>query len=81
MKTFYFNTGVSLKKETKIYKGQAISSNGVVLIPFQCENISDEAKFMFACDYPDLEESKMPNVIVRKILNSTLVSKYAYFKT
>ena len=86
MNTFYFNTGVRpstvhnppfpYKYHEK--KGHSIA-RGVLEIPFDCDAPQD-AEFLFGCDNPDLPESKIPNVIVREIFNTSLVSKYAYFK-
>lgn len=83
MKTFYFNTGVKgfgHNPPVKLGKGQIWSSNGIKLIPFDCEDVPPKAHFWFACDNPELSESKREGVIVRKIHNSTLCSEYAYFK-
>jgi len=49
-------------------------------IPFDCDNVPNNAQFKFACDNPELKESKYENWIVREIFNSTLCSKYAYFQ-
>jgi len=81
MKTFYFDTGVKreLHSNLILMKGQFWSSNNVKIIPFDCDDVPDNAFFKFACDNPNLPESKLKNWIVREIHNSTLVSKYAYF--
>jgi hypothetical protein len=84
MKTFYFNTGVVISRESLIIghlmlNGE-ISRNGTVQIPFDCEDVPENAIFVFACNNPNLPESKNDRVIVREIHNSGLLSKYAYFK-
>lgn len=82
MKTFYFNTGVrpyNRNPPVKIMPGY-VMRGGVMVIPFDCENVPEGATFMFACDNPKLKEADYENVIVREIFNSKLVSKYAYFK-
>lgn len=81
MKTFHFNTGVQPHKHNpsvKIHKGQ-IFRGGTIQITFDCDNVPDKAEFKFACDNPELRESKYENWIVREIFNSMLCSKYAYF--
>lgn len=82
MKTFYFNTGVRPyihNPPVKIGKGQCVRG-GTMQIPFDCENVPDNAQFLFASDNPEPMEAKAENVIVREIFNSTLVSKYACFR-
>lgn len=82
MKTFYFNTGVrpyNFNPPVKITPGHVMHGD-VMVIPFDCENVPDNAVFMFTCDNPKLKEADYPNVIVREIFNSKLVSKYAYFQ-
>jgi len=82
-KTFYFNTGVKpygcTNPPYKLSNGHIIRG-GVVQIPFDCENVPENASFMFACDNPELSESKQKNVIVRKMYNTVMCSEYAYFK-
>lgn len=76
-KTFHFNTGVKIWDNPHI-TGGIDSGNGTVVIPFDCQDVPDNATFAFACDndnlYPDA------GYIVRPISNSGLLSKYAYFK-
>jgi hypothetical protein len=80
MKTFYFDTGVVpyghippiVLSEGEVWRG------GTKQIPFQCEDVPDDAIFQFACSNPSLNESKY--LLVRKIHNSALVSEYAYFQ-
>lgn len=78
MQLFYFNTGVTPNNRTDLY-GDQVWRNGTIQIPFECDNVPDGAIFKFACDIPDLELDIHPNRIVRKIHNSDLLSKYAYF--
>jgi len=77
MRKFHFNTGVKVWVNPHI-KGGIDSGNGTVVIPFECEDVPENAVFMYACDNPDLSTS--PSMIVRKIHNSALLSKYAYFQ-
>jgi hypothetical protein len=82
MKTFYFNTGVRIydhNPPVPLCKGQISSPNGVKIIPFDCDDVPDNATFRFACDNPNLKEASYAHIIVREIHNSTLISKYAYF--
>jgi len=83
MNTFFFNTGVVPfhNPPVKLSEGQ-VWRDGTKQIPFDCDNVPENAVFMFACDNPDLQEYKDPGetVIVRLIHNSTLCSKYAYFR-
>lgn len=78
MNTFYFNTGVRPENRRKLYKGQ-VWRNGTLQIPFDAEAPA-HATLLFACDNADQPESKLPNVIVRPIFNTILLSEYAYFK-
>lgn len=75
MNTFYFNTGVRGYPTTK---GQ-VYRNGVKQIPFDA-NAPANALLMFLCDNPNLPESEQPGVIVREVVNTTMISKYAYFR-
>jgi hypothetical protein len=75
MKTFYFNTGVKISVNPHI-KGGIDSGNGIVVIPFQCYNVPDNATFLHACDNPNPANER---IIVREIFNSGLHSKYAHF--
>lgn len=82
-RTFYFNTGVRRdafqNPPVSLGKGQIWSPNGVKVIPFDCYDVPKNAVFKFACDDPNLKESKIQGYLVREIHNSTLISKYAYF--
>lgn len=81
MKEFTFNTGVRPFDFTPpagmaFMKGFRDSGNGVYVIPFYCENVPDNAKFIYGSNEfkEDTEES-----ICREIHNSALLSKYAHF--
>jgi hypothetical protein len=76
MKTFYFNTGVTIGS---LSKGQIWSSNGVKVIPFDCEDVPDNAIFLHACD-TDTFPPNCPHIIKREIHNSSLRSKFAFFR-
>jgi len=86
MNTFYFNTGVNPttihnpefpyeyhKKVGNVIKG------GVLQIPFDC-NAPKNAKLMFLCSDPELDEGKQSNVLIVEVFNTSMCSKYAYFK-
>lgn len=77
-KTFYFSTGVKMTTSTYLAKGDIWSPNFVRLIPFECENVPDNASFAFACDNPTLPNHE--GFIVAPIVGGNLLSKYAYFK-
>ena len=87
MKTFYFNTGVrriipngkysDSAKPAGLSAGQ-IWRNGTKQIPFDCEDVPDNATFMFACNNP---EPSSKGVIVKELNNTTLMSKYAHFRS
>jgi hypothetical protein len=79
MTTFYFDTGVNPNGHN-LY-GQQIVRNGTVQIPFRCEGVPSSATLMFACDNPNLPESKYEWVMVAAIEpGSDMVSKFAYFR-
>lgn len=80
-KTFYFNTGVNQYgfNSGKLSRGQ-IWRNGTKQIPFDCADVPERAVFLFACDNPDLKKGQ-EGFIVREILNSALLSKFAYFSS
>jgi hypothetical protein len=76
---FFFNTGVKPSSGAPLCKGQEWSSNGIKVIPFECDAPKD-AHLMFCCDNPNLPESTCETIIVREMFNTTMVSKYAYFR-
>jgi len=86
MNTFYFNTGVrpetvhnpSFPYEYHKKVGNVIRG-GVLQCPFDCD-APEDAQLMFLCDNPELPESKAENVIVREVFNTSMISKYAYFR-
>lgn len=74
---FYFNTGV--KPGTAPLYADHVWRNGTMQIPFECEAPKD-AELMFCCDNPNLSESKIPNIIVCKMFNTSILSEYAYMR-
>lgn len=79
---FYFDTGVhryAHNPPVPLITGQEWNSNNIKVIPFYCDDVPETAQFLYVCDTPRLDKDD-PNVIVREIHNSTLISKYAYFK-
>jgi hypothetical protein len=79
MKTFNFDTGVRFYEVGKkhLMPGHKLSANGIEIIPFDCEDVPENATFQFASDYDLLD--RYPYYIKREIFNSALISKYAYF--
>lgn len=79
MRTFFFDTGVKVynfSPPVRVPKGDVISSNGIHLVPFDCDDVPERATFRFACDHtPPGSE----HLLRREIHNSNLVSKYAFF--
>ena len=81
MRTMYFDTGVTPhghKPPITLYKDQ-VWRNGTKQIPFDVD-APENATLMFACDNPDLPESKIPNVIVREMFNTSMLSRFAYLR-
>jgi hypothetical protein len=82
-KRFYFNTGVRPENVSNFpYEyhrkiGNAI--HGTLCIPFDCNDVPENAKFEFACDTPTLKDY-VQNYIVREIVGGNMISKYAYFR-
>lgn len=74
MKTFYFDTGVKPGFGAVVMPGYIV--RGTIQIPFDCENVPKNAIFKYACDN---DTPPHPNMISRKIYNSSLLSKYAIF--
>ena len=79
MKTFYFNTGVNVyaahNQPDEVMPGNVVCG-GILLIPFKCKDVPENAIFKFACDtIPPGSE----HLLKRKIHESNLVSKYAFF--
>lgn len=78
---FYFNTGVhryAHNPPIPLMPGEEWNNN-IKVIPFYCDDVPETAAFLYACDIPDLDKNDL-SVIVREIHDSTLISKYAYFK-
>lgn len=81
-KTYYFNTGVKPESGSKLF-GCQVWKGGTKQIPFICEDVPDNATFLFACDNENLPEAKESNVVVKRILDNKpggLVSNFAYFR-
>jgi hypothetical protein len=83
-KRFYFNTGV--RPETvfnppfpyEYHKKIGNVIRGTLLIPFDCNDVPENATFKCAASNPNLYDN-IPNIIVRKIVGGNLLSEYAYF--
>ena len=73
---FKFNTGVHISSGAPLYDDQFWDGNGVKCIPFDCEDVPEGARFAFAASVSDLGHEGM---IVREILNSSILSRFAYF--
>jgi hypothetical protein len=81
MNKFYFNTGVvphGHNPPIPLCKGQ-VWLGGTKQIPFDAD-APEDAELLFLCDNPDLPESKLDNVIVREVSNTSMVSRFAYFQ-
>jgi hypothetical protein len=87
MGVFYFNTGVKPQPANPPWHtavvahpefGQVVRG-GTIQIKFEAD-APEDAKFLQACDNPNLPESKLSDVIVREITSRNLLSKYAYFR-
>ena len=79
IKTMYFDTGVKPWSGSPLY-GNQVWRNGTKQIPFDVEDVPDNAVLMWIAPVPDMKEAEYPNVIVRKIFNTSIVNEYAYFK-
>jgi len=77
MRTFVFNTGVKVLYGTPLIKGHLISSNGVKVIPFDCDDVPLGSTFMFCADDVTLAGNEL---IYREMHNTVMQSKYAFFK-
>lgn len=84
LREFWFNTGVRVFAHDKPVpcsgEFEFVGEHGVKQIKFFCENVPQNARFMYACDNPDNVSARTPGVIVRPIVKGGLASKYAYFK-
>lgn len=79
MRTFCFDTGAqpyAFDPPSKVPKGHIVRGNGVMVIPFDCEDVPEEAVFQFACDHrpPDCE-----HLLMREMFNTKMLSRYAFF--
>lgn len=85
-RTFYFNTGVrpnpfAAPPICAHAKFGQIEKGGTIQIPFEVENVPENACLKFLCNYPDLPEGKCSNWIVAKLFpGSGMCSEYAYFQ-
>lgn len=79
MNTFYFDTGCTLTTSPAIHADQ-VWKGGTKHIPFDAD-APESARLLFLCNDPDQPASKIPGVIVREVHNTSILSKYAYFKT
>jgi len=79
MQTFYFDTGVRPQNCNGLCEGQ-VWRNGTKQIPFDVTDVPENAELMFLAPTDDLPESKLENVIVRSVHNTTMAGDFAYFK-
>lgn len=79
LKTFYFDTGVKFTTNPFLFRGQ-VFRNGTKQIPFDCENVPEGSTLLFLSIHDDLREAELEEVIVREVFNSTIASKFAYFR-
>ncbi len=83
IKEYQFNTGVK-PFDFNPHAGMAFmdgfrdSGNGVYVIPFTCEEVPENYKFLLACDSLDYLINQ-EDYLIREILSGKLISKYAYF--
>jgi hypothetical protein len=86
MQTYYFNTGVEPHKVINFpydyHKEKGNVIRGTLLIPFDCEDVPENARFLFATDVEDMNVLNLnPDITIkREIHNSNMVSKYVYFQ-
>lgn len=78
MNRFYFDTGVRPVNNPNLW-GNEVWRNGTKQVPFDADAPKD-AHLMSLCDNPHLPESDTPGVIVREVFNTSMCSKYAYFR-
>jgi len=79
-RTFYFDTGVRPENCDGILSRGQVWREGVKKIPFDCDDVPEGSLFMFGTPYNDLPVASAYNVIVRETHNTSLCSKYAYFR-
>ena len=80
MKTFNFDTGVKVYNNPHGPNGGKLSTNGVWVIPFDCEDVPEGSTFLYASGTDNLHAGNEAWMIRREIHNSGLISKYAYFR-
>lgn len=78
MKTFYFNSGVKPWNCSGLKPGEKFINNEKHE-PFDCEDVPDNATFLYMCNNPELELNNN-SIIVREAFNTRMASKYAYFR-
>jgi len=85
MPTFLFNTGVRVyemeyadKGKQKYYAPTDKIINGQRNIPFDCEDVPEGYTFEFASPYDNVPT--YGDYIKREMFNTTMCSKWAYFK-
>lgn len=77
MKTFYFNTGVKPENRQGVGLCPGQIWRGTLQIPFDCDDVPDNAVFQFASDQTAPGDE---HLIRREMHNTTMVSKYAFFQ-
>jgi hypothetical protein len=77
-KIFYFNTGVKPQYVSRPLGKYEEIRNGTLQIGFFCNDVPDNATFLFASPYGDINEGE--NVKAFPILEGGLASKFAYFR-
>ena len=79
---FWFNTGVrpdpTAKPPIGLYADQQWRG-GTKQIPFYAD-APENAHHQFLCDDPDRPEGKIDGWMVRPVYNTSMVSKYCYFR-
>jgi hypothetical protein len=81
MQKFYFNSGVKPWNCSVLHKGDEFI-RGELHTAFYCKNVPKNANFKFICDDPNMKNEygkTCKSMIRRKIYNSRMIGKYAYF--
>jgi hypothetical protein len=78
MTTFYFDTGVTPHNNPHLWADQ-VWRKGTKHIPFTAD-APEDATLLFLSNNPDLPEKDYPGIIVREVSNTSIGSKYAYFR-
>lgn len=76
--THYFNTGVKPWNSNGLRDGE-VWINNEKHVAFDC-NAPENATLMYLCNNPKLEIANAKNVKVFEVYNTSLCSKYAYFR-